>query len=908
LQVSVNKRVLILTSTGFGGKTMDLYVTALIDGLKKGGINSGDIYVEYLDLSRSKSETQRQLLAQFLKEKYAALKLDLVFCIQQPALNFLLKEGLEIAPHATIFTKGGEAPSGAQIGQRRYVIQTPQLDYAGTMRRALELFPGTKRVVIVRGSSELEIERQKEIVAAMAEWQGKLEIEDTLALSFAEIKEKLSHLPKDSIIFSVGLTRDAKGDFFVPSVSIQDLTRIAKAPFFVFYDSFIGSGAIGGMVSRVDEDARSLSEMAVNVLNGSTLLSEPVTLASGTVVPMFDWQQLQKWKANISDLPEGSVFINHPVSPWNQYAIYFIGVGFVILLLSGFVIALIFQNRQRRMAETRNRILIEQAPEAILVVDFETKFIIEANPSAEKLLRCTREDLLDHSIHKLYAEQQPDGLPIEQTRADNVERALAGESVLVQRAMRAFDGCELQCELRLVKLPDVRRKLLRVSLVDVTKRKQAEEQVIQLNHRLQALLDAAQEIAIISTDAEGHITVFNQGAEKMLGYTEAELIGKTPSRFHVAEEIQRRGTQMSAQLGLPIHGFEAFVALTRGGASDIQTWTYIRKDGQRLQVSLAVSAVHDASGKINGFLGIAVDISKQLAAEAELIQLNQQLDQRVQERTHALQTSTEQLQQALDNLCQMQDKLVQSEKLAALGSIVAAVAHELNTPIGNCMTVASTFNDKAIDFEKQVNGGQLRRSNLSDFMDDSRNAMQLLMRGLQRAVELVSNFKQVAVDQSSAQRRQFALQEVADSVIALMSASLQKKNYKTELCIPDTLQMDSYPGAIEQVIANLINNSVLHGFEGRTHGLIRIMAQADGDNIAIDYSDDGHGMSDEVISHIFDPFFTTRMGTGGSGLGMSICHNLIMGTLGGSIDVSSVQGHGCQFRIVLPCVAPQSKA
>lgn len=887
---------------------MDLYVKTLTDGLKQGGINSGDIYVEYLDLSRSQGDTQRQLLAQFLKEKYAGLKLDLVFCIQQPALNFLLREGREIAPHATIFTKGGEAPVNEKKDQRRYVIQTPQLDYAGTMRRALELFPHTKRLVIVRGSSELEMERQKEIAAALAQWQGKLEIEDTLALSFAEIKEKISHLPKDSIIFSVGLTRDAKGDFFVPSVSVQDLTGVAKAPFFVFYDSFIGSGAIGGMVSRVDEEARSLSKMAINVLNGSIQLSERVTLAPGIVVPMFDWQQLQRWRANISELPPDSQFINIPASPWNQYALYFIGVGFVILLLSGFVIALIFQNRRRQMAETRNRILIEQAPEAILVVDFETKFIIEANPSAEKLLRCTREELIDHSIHKLYAEQQPDGLPVDQTRASNVERALAGESVLVQRTMRTFDGNELQCELRLVKLPDVRRRLLRVSLVDVTKRKQAEEQVIQLNHRLQALLDAAQEIAIISTDADGHITVFNQGAEKMLGYTEAELIGRTPARFHVAEEVQRRSAEMSAQLGQPVLGFEAFVALTRGGASDIQTWTYIRKDGQRLKVSLAVSAVHDASGKINGFLGVAVDISKQLAAEAELIKLNQQLDQRVQERTHALQTSTEQLQQALDNLCQMQDKLVQSEKLAALGSIVAAVAHELNTPIGNCMTVASTFNDMSVEFEKQVNGGQLRRSNLVVYMEDARNAMQLLMRGLQRAVELVSNFKQVAVDQSSAQRRQFSLKEVADSVVALMNSSLQKKNYRIELGISDDLQMDSYPGAIEQVIANLINNSVLHGFEGRTHGLIRLVAHADGDNIAINYSDDGHGMSDDVISHIFDPFFTTRMGTGGSGLGMSICHNLVLGTLGGSIDVSSVQGQGCQFSIVLPGVAPQSKA
>lgn len=596
-----------------------------------------------------------------------------------------------------------------------------------------------------------------------------------------------------------------------------------------------------------------------------------------------------------------------PDSLWGEYKAYVIFCALVILLLLALVIVLIWHNREHRLAETRYRVLIEQAPEAILVVDFDTKFIIDANPSAEKLFRCTRNDLLNSTVRQLYATRQPDGLPVEETRAANVVRALAGESVLAERIMRAFDGQELFCELRLVRLPDLRRNLLRVSMVDVTQRKRAEAEVIQLNLRLQALLNAAQEVAIIATDADGLTTLFNQGAEKMFGYKASEILGRSPAIFHLEKEVSARAAELTEQLGRPIQGFETFIALTRDGGSEIRHWTYVRKDGKHLEVSLAVSSIRNEAGEIGGFLGVAIDVTKQLAAEGALILLNQQLDNRVQERTRALQTSTEQLQLALDHLHQTQHQLVQSEKLAALGKIVAAVAHELNTPLGNCLTVASTLHEKTRQFDRKINAGELRRSSLADYLLDSSTAMQLLLRGLERAVELVANFKQVAVDQSSAQRRQFSLKEIIGSVVALMNTSLQKKHYRIELDIPDALEMDSYPGSIEQVISNLINNSVLHGFEGRDHGLIRIVAQADGDDVCLIYSDDGYGMSAEVQSRIFDPFFTTRMGTGGSGLGMSICYNLVRGPLGGSIDIESSLERGSTFTLLLPRIAPVAK-
>ena len=270
-----------------------------------------------------------------------------------------------------------------------------------------------------------------------------------------------------------------------------------------------------------------------------------------------------------------------------------------------------------------------------------------------------------------------------------------------------------------------------------------------------------------------------------------------------------------------------------------------------------------------------------------------------------LQASNQQLQDALDRLRMTQDKLVQSEKLAALSPIVAAVAHELNTPIGNCMTVASTLDVDIGEMEQLLNNGQaLKRSQLLEHLGRARTASQLMLRGMFRTAELVSNFKQVAVDHASSQRRTFDLKDIVSGVVILMNTTLRKTPYQIGVNIPGGLWMDSYPGPIDQILSNLIGNSVLHGFDGRSEGLISIEARAEGDNIRMIYRDDGCGMSDEVKQHVFDPFFTTRLGKGGSGLGMSICYNLVTGLLGGTIEVADGVPCGSVFNILLAAKAP----
>ena len=299
------------------------------------------------------------------------------------------------------------------------------------------------------------------------------------------------------------------------------------------------------------------------------------------------------------------------------------------------------------------------------------------------------------------------------------------------------------------------------------------------------------------------------------------------------------------------------------------------------------------------------DMVGQLSMQnVELNEANTMLDVRVQERTHELQASKSELERTLVSLKKAQDMLVQSEKLAGLGSVVVAVAHELNTPLGNCLTVATTLADKVEEMNKQVSSGNIRRSQLDEYFASVATGMTLIIDGLRQAAEQVSNFKQVAVNQENQQRRQFDLAAVVEGVAMLLNASLRKTPFVLELEVSEGLVMNSFPGPLEQIISNLVNNSVLHGFNGRAEGKMRLTAHREMDEIRIDYADDGVGMSENTLHRIYDPFFTTQLGKGGSGLGMTICYNLITGLLGGSIEVTSTIGTGSTFKILLPVEAP----
>lgn len=287
-------------------------------------------------------------------------------------------------------------------------------------------------------------------------------------------------------------------------------------------------------------------------------------------------------------------------------------------------------------------------------------------------------------------------------------------------------------------------------------------------------------------------------------------------------------------------------------------------------------------------------------------QMAGEIEQRKQAH-EALQREKDEQKILIAKLETATSQLVQSEKLASLGSLVAGVAHELNTPLGNSLMVASAMAGRIDEFAQLLAEGALRKQALLDFVEYCRNAATLLQRNSQRAAGLVGNFKEVAVDQTSMRRRSFDLRQAIDEVLSTLEPKLKHTAHRLEVDVPTGIVLESYPGPIEQIIANLVANSLLHGFDGIAAGTIRIAAEETADGqVALRYADDGVGINAADARKVFDPFFTTKLGSGGSGLGLYIVYNLTTGVLGGSIKLSSEPGRGVLFELRLPLVAPDN--
>ena len=262
---------------------------------------------------------------------------------------------------------------------------------------------------------------------------------------------------------------------------------------------------------------------------------------------------------------------------------------------------------------------------------------------------------------------------------------------------------------------------------------------------------------------------------------------------------------------------------------------------------------------------------------------------------------------ALRHLRETQDSLIEAEKLAALGRLVAGVAHEVNTPVGISLTVASTLQRKAAMFSAEAARGSLRRSSLNAFVGMIEEASTQLVANLGRAAELVQSFKQVAVDQQQFNRRTFDPGDLAEQVLSHLQRELRQRDITVKLRCEPKLSMDSYPGPFGQVLTSLAFNSMTHAFPAGTPGIIDIkLSAAASAHIELVFADDGCGMPADIKRQAFDPFFTTRRPQGATGLGLHIVHTIVVEQLGGQLRLESGPGMGTVVRMIFPRIAPAS--
>ena len=382
-------------------------------------------------------------------------------------------------------------------------------------------------------------------------------------------------------------------------------------------------------------------------------------------------------------------------------------------------------------------------------------------------------------------------------------------------------------------------------------------------------------MAIWSMDGGRFIEV-NAAYCALTGYRRDELVGHT-----------------SAELGLLDPQSRALILehVSRDGFVRNIDVNLRSKRGETVMV---VTSIHRARvNGINCFMTSLIDVTWSRKIEADLKSMNETLEQRVAERTATLEHTLERLQQS-------SEQLTRSEAKATLSTLVASVAHELGTPLGNGTLAAETLNQQAKAFDKKMANGALTRKDLADFVATVLTGADLTQRNLSRAHELLQNFKQVASDQASEQRRSFSLAEVMDDTLQAMAPSLRRQPHRVELRVPPHIVMHSQPGAIGQVAINLINNAYLHAFENKAQGVLTIDAELNEGQVTLRFADNGIGIAPAHLENLFKAFFSTKIGQGGTGLGMAIVENLVTQSLGGSIQVHTQVGAGTTFEITLP--------
>ncbi len=287
-------------------------------------------------------------------------------------------------------------------------------------------------------------------------------------------------------------------------------------------------------------------------------------------------------------------------------------------------------------------------------------------------------------------------------------------------------------------------------------------------------------------------------------------------------------------------------------------------------------------------------------AEEEVCILNTELEERVTTRTAQLAAANAELQTALENLRQAQNQLVLSEKLSALGGLVAGVAHEINTPVGVALSATSTMADRNRTLHDLFIRGEMKRSELTEYLESTREGLEMTLLNLHRASEMIRSFKMVAADQVSESRRSFKVREYIEEILLSLRPKLKKTTHRVEVECDRELVIESYPGALSQILTNLIFNSLIHAFDEGSSGTIRIKVVKENGTLSLTYADNGRGIDPALQNKIFEPFFTTARAKGSTGLGLHIVFNIVSSTLGGTITCCSEPGQGTTFLIRIP--------
>lgn len=365
---------------------------------------------------------------------------------------------------------------------------------------------------------------------------------------------------------------------------------------------------------------------------------------------------------------------------------------------------------------------------------------------------------------------------------------------------------------------------------------------------------------------------------------------------------------LAVLLGLVVHHF--FIRRITRLAEEVEQR---RESKSFAPLSLALNDQNDEiTSLIQAFNSLSKQMSLELQhkiqAQQQLKHINLELEDRVQERTQNLQETVNELNAALEQLHTTQKKLIDAEKLSSLGGLVAGVAHEINTPLGLCITMHSYTVDNVKELQKKFDKGEIRKQDFAEFILNLNESLTILGKNLQRAAQLIKSFKQVSEDQVSEHIRKFTVLNYIHEILETLTPKFKNTQHRVQVNCPEDLWMQTYAGALSQVLTNLIMNSLIHAFEQLENGLITLDISEEKGNILIHYQDNGPGLDEEAKQKIFEPFYTTKRGAGGTGLGMSLVYNIVNQRLHGEIEIDKESKQGAAYYLTLPKITPESEA
>ncbi len=852
--------VLVLYSYGYGGRGVELFNDGFFKAITEAGLSASNVHAEYLDLERNKDVPDyRRDMLDMLRKKYARHPVDLIVTMQQPALEFLLTDGKDIAPQAPVITIQHRPLLEAEKSDRRIIGEVNQFDIKGTLERALELFPRTRRVVFASGSSEADVKIAGEAARVAEPWRDRLEFEYTKGLALAEILQRVAHLPPHSIIIFTQYNQDAQGHVALAYEAEKMIVEAANAPVFGFYDYTLKNGGVGGSVIPVEASGARTGFLAVEILRGGALDSAGL-LHESENVPMFDWQQIKRWGGEARRLPPNTVFVNRPPTAWQQYGGSIVGALAFILVQSAFIAVLLINIRGRKRAEgvlARSEAdfhaIFEGISDSVLFADTE-RHILRVNQAFSRLFGYTTEDVIGHTTEFLYADPADYA---EQGRL-RFHPGTKAEGGVYELRYRRKDGSEFWAETSGTRIVGPGGALLGLAGVhrDITGRKRTEKNLADAK----AMLDAAFEqnpipMALV-TAPDGVLRIVNRACKEFLAIEDEQDYRGLPL-LDIPQTWQEYDPGGRA---VPITELPLAKAMA-GVITKSELYRIVRKDGQTRWELVSGAPVYDQDGRMIAAFIIFPDITDRVLAEQDLSEAKMQAE----------------------------------ASNRAKSEFLANMSHEIRTPLNGVLGMLQLLKTTRLDQEQ------------AEYVLAATKSSNRLTRLLSDILDL----SKIEAGRLSLHEAAFETNGLKSSILELFTTAAREKGLALDFFIDEQVppMLVGDETRIRQILFNLVGNAIKFTDQGsvRVEAFFLSPQGESRPRLLFIVRDTGIGIGDEQLRTIFEPFIQAESAYArsyqGAGLGLSIVRRLLK-LMDGELAVENCEGCGTTAYLSLPIALP----